>query len=132
MAYDIRLTCCVAAIVRAESLITIPAAVLRRSISGDGTQPALARDKSAEEHRFPSGRSTHVSAKSYLEAGIEPHSRSSRSVAPRSDSNLTGGLYYSLTKSVTLAGELGQTRSKDFLGNEAKQFGGSIGGIIFF
>ena len=50
----------------------------------------------------------------------------------KSNSNLTGGLYYSLTKSVTLAGELGQTRSKDFLGNEAKQFGGSIGGIIFF
>lgn len=50
----------------------------------------------------------------------------------KSNSNVTGGLYYSLTKSVTLAGELGQTRSKDYLGNEAKQFGGSLGGIIFF
>ena len=50
----------------------------------------------------------------------------------KSNANLTAGVYYSLTKSVTLAGELGQTRSKDYLGNEAKQFGGSLGGIIFF
>jgi predicted porin len=50
----------------------------------------------------------------------------------KSNSNLTGGLYYQITKSVTLAGELGETRSKDFLGNTAKQFGGSVGGIIFF
>ena len=46
--------------------------------------------------------------------------------------NLTGGLYYALTSSITLAGELGETRSKDYLGNEAKQYGGSVGGIIFF
>jgi hypothetical protein len=46
--------------------------------------------------------------------------------------NLTGGLYYALTSSITLAGELGETRSKDYLGNEAKQFGGMFGGIIFF
>ena len=50
----------------------------------------------------------------------------------KSNSNVTGGLYYSLTKSVTLAGELGETRSKDYLGNTAKMFGGSFGGIIFF
>ncbi|HEY8012066.1 MAG TPA: porin [Rudaea sp.] len=50
----------------------------------------------------------------------------------KSNSNVTGGLYYALTKSVTLAGELGETRSKDYLGNTAKQFGGSFGGIIFF
>jgi hypothetical protein len=50
----------------------------------------------------------------------------------KSNANLTGGLYYALTKSVTLAGELGETRSKDYLGNEAKQYGGSLGGIIFF
>lgn len=50
----------------------------------------------------------------------------------KSNSNITGGLYYSLTKSVTLAGEFGLTRSKDYLGNEAKQWGGSLGGIIFF
>jgi predicted porin len=50
----------------------------------------------------------------------------------KSNENLTGGLYYALTSSITLAGELGETRSKDYLGNEAKQFGGSFGGIIFF
>ena len=50
----------------------------------------------------------------------------------KSNENLTGGLYYQLTKSVTLAGELGETRSKDFAGGEAKQYGGSLGGIVFF
>jgi hypothetical protein len=50
----------------------------------------------------------------------------------KSNENVTGGLYYTLTKSITLAGELGETRSKDYLGNEAKQYGGSVGGIIFF
>lgn len=53
-------------------------------------------------------------------------------LAFKSNENVTGGLYYSLTKSVTLAGELGETRSKDFAGGEGKQYGGSIGGIIFF
>jgi predicted porin len=50
----------------------------------------------------------------------------------KSNDNVTGGLYYTLTKSITLAGELGETRSKDYIGNEAKQYGGSVGGIIFF
>ncbi|MFT3791112.1 MAG: porin [Rudaea sp.] len=50
----------------------------------------------------------------------------------KSNSNVTGGLYYSLTKSITLAAELGQTRSKDYLGNSAKMVGGSFGGIVFF
>lgn len=50
----------------------------------------------------------------------------------KSNANLTAGLYYGLTKSITLAGELGDTRSKDYLGNTAKMFGGSFGGIIFF
>lgn len=50
----------------------------------------------------------------------------------KSNSNVTGGLYYALTKSVTLVGELGVTRSEDYLGNEAKQYGGSVGGIVFF
>jgi hypothetical protein len=50
----------------------------------------------------------------------------------KSNENLTGGLYYALTKSITMAGELGETRSKDYLGLEAKQYGGSLGGIIFF
>ena len=54
------------------------------------------------------------------------------SEAFKSNENLTGGLYYQLTRSVTLAGELGETRSKDYAGNEAKQYGGSLGGIVFF
>jgi predicted porin len=50
----------------------------------------------------------------------------------KSNSNVTAGVYYNLTKSVTLSGELGDTRSNDYLGNTAKMFGGSFGGIIFF
>jgi predicted porin len=51
----------------------------------------------------------------------------------KSNSNLTGGLYYNLTKSITLSGELGETRSKDYRGTPtAKMFGGSVGGVIFF
>ena len=50
----------------------------------------------------------------------------------KSNTNVTAGLYYGLTKSITLAGEIGDTRSKDYLGNTAKMFGGSLGGIIFF
>ena len=50
----------------------------------------------------------------------------------KSNTNFTAGLYYALTKSITLAGELGETESKDYLGNTAKMYGGSFGGIIFF
>jgi len=50
----------------------------------------------------------------------------------KSNSNATLGLYYALTKSVTLVGEIGQTRSKDYLDNTAKMWGGALGGIIFF
>lgn len=49
-----------------------------------------------------------------------------------SNKNLTGGAYYQLTKSVTLAFELSQTRSEDFDGNTAKMNGVSVGGILFF
>ena len=42
------------------------------------------------------------------------------------------GWYYALTSSITLALEVGETRSKDYLDQEAKQYGGSFGGIIFF
>ena len=48
------------------------------------------------------------------------------------NTNLTLGLYYSLTKSVTLVAEVSQTKSTAFNGNEAKLKGGSIGGIVFF
>ncbi len=50
----------------------------------------------------------------------------------KSNTNLTGGAYYALTKSVTLVAELSTTRSKNFAGDEAKLDGASIGGIVFF
>lgn len=50
----------------------------------------------------------------------------------RYNSDITGGLYYSLTKSLTLAAELSQTRSKDFVGDSAKVKAGSLGAILFF
>lgn len=50
----------------------------------------------------------------------------------KSNSNVTAGLYYSLTKSVTLVGEVGQTRSKDFASDTAKLNGVSLGAIAFF
>jgi predicted porin len=53
-------------------------------------------------------------------------------VSFKSNENLTAGLYYALTSSITLAAEVGETRSKDYIGQEAKQYGGSFGGIIFF
>ena len=50
----------------------------------------------------------------------------------KSNENLTAGVYYALTSSITLAAEVGETKSKDYIGQEAKQYGGSFGGIIFF
>jgi predicted porin len=50
----------------------------------------------------------------------------------KSNSNVTVGAYYALTKSVTLDFELSQTRSKDFAGNTARMNGAALGGILFF
>jgi len=50
----------------------------------------------------------------------------------KSNANLTGGVYWSLTSAITLVGEVGQTRSKAFTGAEARMNGASLGGIIFF
>ncbi len=50
----------------------------------------------------------------------------------KSNSNVTAGAYYALTRSVTLDLELSQTRSKDFAGNTARMNGVAIGGILFF
>jgi len=50
----------------------------------------------------------------------------------KSNSNITAGAYYALTKSVTLDLEFSQTKSKDFLGNTDKMNGVSFGGIVFF
>lgn len=49
-----------------------------------------------------------------------------------SNSNLTAGLYYSITPSITLVGEIGQTRSKGFNGASSRLNGASLGGIFFF
>ena len=49
-----------------------------------------------------------------------------------SNQNLTAGMYYKLTKSMTLVGEIGQTTSKAFNDNSAKQNSLSLGGIFFF
>jgi predicted porin len=49
-------------------------------------------------------------------------------------SNASGvvGLYYSLTKSMTLVGEFIDTKSKAYNGNEATEKDIAVGGIIFF
>ena len=49
-----------------------------------------------------------------------------------SNSNITGGVYFAITPSITLAAELGQTRSKGFAGTSARMNGASFGGILFF
>lgn len=53
-------------------------------------------------------------------------------VALRSNNNLTLGSYYSITPSITLVAEIGQTRSKMTDGTEARMKGASVGGILFF
>ena len=48
------------------------------------------------------------------------------------NSNLTGGIYYSLTPSLTLVGEISETESEAFNGTKADLTGYSIGAILFF
>lgn len=50
----------------------------------------------------------------------------------KSNANLSLGAYYALNSVITLAGEIGQTRSKSFAGTSARMNGVSFGGIIFF
>ena len=50
----------------------------------------------------------------------------------RSNSNVTGGLYFGLTKSLTLTAELSHTQSKDVAGDTAKLDGVAAGAILFF
>ena len=52
--------------------------------------------------------------------------------ALKDNSNVTGGLYYGLTKSVTLVGETSQTKSKAANGASAKMTGLALGAILFF
>ena len=50
----------------------------------------------------------------------------------RSNANLTAGLYFTLTKSLTLTGELSRTTSKDVAGDSARLDGVAAGAILFF
>jgi predicted porin len=50
----------------------------------------------------------------------------------KDNSNTTAGLYYSLTKSLTLVGETSQTTSKSATGASAKMSGLAVGAIVFF
>ena len=50
----------------------------------------------------------------------------------RSNTNVTAGMYYGLTKSVTLVGEVSRTTSKPVTGSDAKMSGVALGGIVFF
>jgi predicted porin len=50
----------------------------------------------------------------------------------RSNSNLTGGLYFGLTKSLTLTAELSHTQSRDVAGDAARLDGAAAGAILFF
>lgn len=50
----------------------------------------------------------------------------------KSNTNITAGAYYAITKSVTLSVELSQTRSKDFAGQTARLNGANVGGFVFF
>ena len=50
----------------------------------------------------------------------------------RSNANLTGGLYFALTRSLTLTGELSRAMSKDMAGDTARLDGVAAGAILFF
>jgi len=50
----------------------------------------------------------------------------------KSNSSVVGGVYYSLSKNVTLVGEYIDTKAKAFSGNSATERDYAIGGILFF
>jgi len=50
----------------------------------------------------------------------------------KQNTNTTAGVYFNLTKSLTLVGEVGQTKSDAFNGASANQNSVSLGGIFFF
>ena len=50
----------------------------------------------------------------------------------RTNESTTAGVYFGLTKSVTLVGEYAQTKSKAFNNNAGKQNSISAGAIFFF
>jgi len=60
-------------------------------------------------------------------------SENDKGTAFRSNQSTTAGLYYNLTPSLTLVGEVGETTSKTFANTaDAKQKSYSFGGIFFF
>lgn len=64
-------------------------------------------------------------------ASDEKAFQSSSDLLKRNESAV-GGLYYSLTKNVTLVGEYIDTKSEAWNGNRAKETTYAIGGIVFF
>jgi len=48
------------------------------------------------------------------------------------NSSFVGGVYYSLTKSVTLVGEFIDSKATAWNGNEATEKDVALGGILFF
>ena len=50
----------------------------------------------------------------------------------RSNTNVMAGLYYGLTRNVTLVAELSRTTSNPVVGSEARMNGVALGGIVFF
>jgi predicted porin len=50
----------------------------------------------------------------------------------KSNENVTAAVYYNITPQVTLVGELGETKSRAFNGNTAKQSSVAFGAIFFF
>ncbi|MDE2305480.1 MAG: porin [Gammaproteobacteria bacterium] len=73
-----------------------------------------------------------------LSYGMSELKRSSdeRALAPsnllKRNSSVVGGLYYSLTKSLTLVGEYIDTKADAWNGNSAHEHDFAIGGILFF
>jgi predicted porin len=58
--------------------------------------------------------------------------KSGTGTAFRSNQSTTAGVYFNLTPSLTLVGEVGDTTSKDYSNTQAKQKSYSFGGIFFF
>lgn len=67
-----------------------------------------------------------------LGVGKSANSTGASTTSFRSNQSTTAGAYFSLTPSLTLVGEVGETRSKDFGSSQAKQTSYSVGGIFFF
>jgi predicted porin len=67
-----------------------------------------------------------------LKLGSDENANSATSLLLKSNSSMVGGLYYSLTKNLTLVGEFIDTKAKAWGGNSATETDFAIGGILFF